>query len=107
MRSSLILISKKNNVPIAGSSKDQGGHAKSANLYDERQPGIGDRFLIEVVRTFRLIEANPLHYQERFSKQFRFAKVNDFPYVIVFKIKKQLVVVNSVFHTSRNPKKFI
>jgi len=80
---------------------------KSADWYDEQQPGVGDRFLLEVVRTFRLIETNPLHYQERFSKKFRFANVHDFPFVVVFKIKKQLIVVNSVFHTSRNPKKFI
>lgn len=80
---------------------------KSSDWYNEQQLGIGERFLAEVVHTFRLIEANPLHYQQRFSKQFRFAKVNDFPYVIVFKVKKQLVVVNAVFHTSRNPKKFV
>jgi plasmid stabilization system protein ParE len=80
---------------------------KSANWYDERQPGVGDRFLSEVVNTFRLIETNPLHYQERFLKKFRFAVVHGFPFVVVFKIKKQLVVVNSVFHTSRNPKRFI
>jgi len=80
---------------------------KSADWYDEQQAGVGDRFLLEVISTFRLIETNPLHYQERFSKKFRFAKVHDFPFVVVFKIKKELVVVNSVFHTSRNPKKFV
>ena len=80
---------------------------KSANWYDERQPGVGDRFLREVVRTFRSIEANPLHYQVRFSKYFRYANVYAFPFVVVFKIKKDLVVVNSVFHTSRNPQKFV
>ncbi|HZY35445.1 MAG TPA: type II toxin-antitoxin system RelE/ParE family toxin [Mucilaginibacter sp.] len=80
---------------------------KSAAWYDERQPGVGDRFLSEVISTFRLIETNPLHYQERFSKKFRYANVHDFPFVVVFKIKKQLVVVNSVFHTSRNPKRFV
>ena len=80
---------------------------KSANWYDKQMPGLGDRFLLEVISTFRLIESNPLHYQERFSKSFRLAKVHHFPFVIVFKIKKQVVVVNSVFHTRRNPKRFI
>jgi len=80
---------------------------KSANWYDKHQSGLGDRFLSEVISTFRFIETNPLHYQERFSKKFRFAKVHDFPFVVVFKIKKALVVVNSVFHTSRNPKRFV
>ena len=80
---------------------------KSAGWYDKHQPGLGDRFLTEIISTFRFIEANPLLYQERFSKTFRYAKVHDFPFVVVFKIKKQIVVVNSVFHTSRNPKRFV
>lgn len=80
---------------------------KSADWYDKQQAGLGDRFLLEVVSAFRLIGTNPLHYQERFSKKFRFANVHGFPFVVVFKIKKELVVVNSVFHTSRNPKKFV
>ena len=80
---------------------------KSADWYDEQQAGVGDRFLLEVVNTFLLIAADPLHYQERFSKKFRYAKVHDFPFVVIFKIKKQLIVVNSVFHTSRNPKSLV
>jgi len=80
---------------------------KSAAWYDKHQAGLGDRFLSEVINTFRLIEVNPLHYQERFSKTFRYAGVQDFPFVVVFKIKKQVVIVNSVFHTSRNPKRFV
>ena len=80
---------------------------KSAAWYDKHQAGLGDRFLSEVINTFRLIEVNPLHYQERFSKTFRYAGAQDFPFVVVFKIKKQVVIVNSVFHTSRNPKRFV
>ena len=80
---------------------------KSADWYNEQQVGVGDRFLKEVVSTFRLIETSPLHYQERFFKKFRPAKVHNFPFVVVFKIKKRLVVFNSVFQTSRNPKKFV
>ena len=80
---------------------------KSAAWYNEQQAGVGDRFLLEVVNTFRLIETNPLQYQERFSKKFRFANVHGFPFVVVFRIKKELVVVNAVFHTSRNPKRFV
>ena len=80
---------------------------KSADWYNERQTNLGERFLSEVVISFRLIEQNPLHYEEKFSKKFRFAPVKDFPFVVVFKIKGQIVVVNAVFHTSRNPKKFV
>jgi hypothetical protein len=80
---------------------------KSADWYNEQQSGLGERFLLHIVGTFRLIEANPLHYEQKFSRQFRFAKVNVFPFVVVFKIKKHFVIVNAVFHTNRNPKKFV
>jgi plasmid stabilization system protein ParE len=78
---------------------------KSADWYNEQQSGLWERFLLHVIETFKLIEVNPLHYEEKFSREFRFARVAVFPYVIVFKIKKHLVVINAVFHTSRNPKK--
>ena len=80
---------------------------KSADWYNEQQARLGERFLLQVIITLRLIEANPLHYEEKFSKKFRFAQVHDFPYVVVFNIKKQRVVINAIFHTSRNPKKFL
>lgn len=80
---------------------------KSADWYNEKQEGLGERFLSEVIRTLRLTETKPLHYEQKFSKKFKFARVNDFPFVVIFKIKGSLVVINSVFHTSRNPKKFI
>ena len=46
-------------------------------------------------------------YEERFLKKFRFTRVNNFPFLVVYKIKNDLVVINAVFHTSRNPKRFL
>ena len=79
---------------------------KAAAWYEEQQAGLSERFLAEVIKTLRLTEANPLHYEEKFARRFRFAPVHIFPYLIVFKIKGDVVVINAVFHTSRNPKKF-
>lgn len=36
---------------------------KSFDCYNEQQAGLGERFLSETIKTFRLIETNPLHYQ--------------------------------------------
>lgn len=79
---------------------------KAAKWYNEQQAGLGERFLSEVIKTLRLTETNPLHYEEKFIKKFRFAPVHSFPYLVVFKIKGDLIVINAVFHTSRNPKPF-
>lgn len=79
---------------------------KAAKWYNEQQVGLGERFLSEVIKTLRLAETNPLHYEERFAKKFRFALVHSFPYLVVFKIKGDFIVIHAVFHTRKNPKPF-
>lgn len=79
---------------------------KSADWYNKEKAGLGNRFLIETVRVFKSITANPLHHEEKFAKKFRFARLSIFPYLVVYKVKGRLVIVNAVFHTSRNPKLF-
>lgn len=80
---------------------------KSVDWYNEQQDGLGNRFLFQATKAIKRAETNPLHYQQRFKKKFRFVIVEDFPFVVIFKVSKQFVVINSVFHTKRNPKKFL
>ncbi|RFZ95353.1 type II toxin-antitoxin system RelE/ParE family toxin [Mucilaginibacter conchicola] len=74
--------------------------------YEERQQGLGKRFQKTVFSKLDLIQQNPLLYQVRFSEVFRFAKTDIFPFLIVFEIVDQSIIVNAVFHTSRNPNAF-
>ena len=73
--------------------------------YEEQQPGLGDRFEEDIFRKIGLIEANPLHYP--LKKKAREALADDFPYLIVYRIneKRKLIMIVSVFHTSRHPRK--
>ncbi len=80
---------------------------KSFEWYNEQQDGLGERFILSTIKTMHLITSDPLHYQIRFSKNFRFALVKDFPFLVVFKVKGDSIVINSVFHTSKNPKRFL
>lgn len=41
---------------------------KSAEWYNKQQTGVGERFLYKVVSSFKLIQANQLHYEEIFKK---------------------------------------
>jgi plasmid stabilization system protein ParE len=50
------------------------------------------------------LEAIPESYQ-KIQKNFRQIIVRNFPYVVVFEILNNEVLVYAVFHTSRNPKK--
>jgi len=72
--------------------------------YEEQQPGLGDLFLIELDSCYDKLEAFPLVYA-KIKKNFRQIILKTFPYVVVFEIFKDEVVIYAVFHTSRNPRK--
>lgn len=78
----------------------------SWDWYEDKQPGLGDRFLSDIYKIINLIEQNPERYPER-KKKFREARIDIFPYLIIYQVNKQkkIIAVSSVFHTSRNPKK--
>ncbi len=73
--------------------------------YEEEQPGLGNLFEAEVFSKIDLIADNPLHYPLK-GKAYH-ANTDKFPYVILYKInkKRNVVMIVSVFHTSRHPRK--
>jgi plasmid stabilization system protein ParE len=73
--------------------------------YEERVPGLGKRFKEEVFRKIDLIKSNPLHYP--LKNGFHEAQTDTFPFLLVYKVveSQKLIVIVSVFHTSRHPKK--
>lgn len=72
--------------------------------YNEQQQGLGESFLDELEGCYDKIEVWPASYA-KIKKNFRQVILKTFPYVVVFEIIKDDVVVYAVFHTSRNPKK--
>jgi plasmid stabilization system protein ParE len=72
--------------------------------YEEKRPGLGDRFLLEVQRSLDRILENPRGYQ-RIHKEFRQLPLSHFPYVIVYVVKGTTILVMRVFHTSQHPRK--
>ncbi|RYZ99344.1 MAG: type II toxin-antitoxin system RelE/ParE family toxin [Sphingobacteriaceae bacterium] len=82
--------------------------AYACKWYNKRQTGLGGKLLNEVNSYLELIAANPLQYNVRFSNKYRFASLYMFPYFIVYRVDEDehTVIVNAVFHTSRDPQKF-
>ena len=79
--------------------------AKEAyDWHEEQQAGLGDLFLKELDGCFGRAEKFPLVYA-KIRKNFRQVIFSNFPYVVVFEILKNDVVVYAVFHTSRSPRK--
>lgn len=78
----------------------------SKEYYNEQRSGIGDEFIKETFSTIKYIQQFPLHFHI-FNKKYRQAKIDRFPFLVVYEFEEEEnnIVVISVFHTSRNPKK--
>ncbi len=74
--------------------------------YEERLTGLGIKFEKAIEKQVKLIAIKPFQYQKKLQ-EYREAKVEKFPYILVYKVYEQQkkILVVAVFHTSRNPKK--
>ena len=74
--------------------------------YEDRQPGLGDRFTREVKKRILEIEQNPKRYPEKII-YFRETRIKVFPYIIVYRIKEKqkVIAIVSIFHGHRDPSK--
>ena len=88
------------------SSRVQKEIAKSWEWYEERQRGLGDRFVKEVLTKIKLIEQHPERYPTR-HKSYKETPIAVFPFLIIYRLntRKKIIRIVSVFHTSLNPKK--
>ena len=89
-------------------------HAEVAEVYNEayvwyesQKKGLGDRFLAFVRKKMDQIAVSPEHYGKKINKDYREAKVDVFPYLIVYKVYVQdkIVFVNSIHNTKKHPSK--
>lgn len=71
--------------------------------YEEQKQGLGEEFLTELDSYYNKLQSHP-EYFGKIKKNFRQAALKRFPYVVVYEIIKNEVVVFAVFHTKRNPK---
>ena len=74
--------------------------------YEDRVPGLGSEFLLCVDAVFSAIHREPQLYP-RVHKTARRALLRRFPYEIIFVEDDERVVVLSVFHAKRNPKRWL
>ena len=77
---------------------------ESFDWYEEKQPGLGERFLGQVNKRISEITQHPERYPVR-KKSLRQALVETFPFLIVYEIleKEKVIFVAHIFHTRRNP----
>ncbi len=70
--------------------------------YESRRTDLGDELLNEIEEYVKVLEQDPQIYQVR-KHNWRYCPLKRFPYVIVFEIEKQEVVVYAVFNTYQHP----
>ncbi|WP_372339331.1 type II toxin-antitoxin system RelE/ParE family toxin [Flavobacterium sp. MFBS3-15] len=72
--------------------------------YESQQHDLGLRFFIEFKNAVRYILLDPYLFPVK-SKNLRELKLSVFPYIIIYEIVDDIVIIAAVFHTSQNPKK--
>jgi hypothetical protein len=72
--------------------------------YESKSKGLGDKFEIQLEIYFDRIVQFPFQFEIK-RKPYREAFIKKFPFIIIFEVIENKVVVYSVFNTSRNPSK--
>jgi plasmid stabilization system protein ParE len=78
--------------------------AEAVAFYDEREPGLGQRFAREVRALFDKVCEDPDRYP-RASRLTRKARILGWPYSVYFTVNPQAgkVIITAVWHGARNP----
>ena len=79
--------------------------AEAVDFYDEREPGVGQRFARELRAFFKTVSARPerFPFASRFTRKAKLPK--PWPYSVYFAIKPETseVVISTIWHGKRNP----
>jgi len=76
--------------------------ADAFDWYEEQKAGLGETFIKAFEKAINSIQKAPNGYtQVRHHRQF---PIKHFPFVILYEIDKDILYIDAVFHTSRNPK---
>ncbi len=71
--------------------------------YEDQKNGLGHELLDEIEVCYTKISAHPERYGY-INQDYRRIKTNRFPYILVFEIDGNNIVVNSVRHIKRQPR---
>ena len=75
--------------------------------YEDKQAGLGEKFIKAVRNKIDEITLNPEIYGSRSRKIYREAKVDFFPYLIVYKLRtrKKEIFISALHNTYKHPRR--
>lgn len=82
---------------------------EAASWYDERQPGLGDQLVEEVLRVYDALAINPyLNSRRHPEKNIRWRYPDRFPYRVIYEVveAERLVVIAGVIHAARHDREW-
>ncbi|NLJ00848.1 MAG: type II toxin-antitoxin system RelE/ParE family toxin [Bacteroidales bacterium] len=77
--------------------------AEAITWYESRKSGLGKLFLDQVEKYLNYIRRNPFQYPSK-RRPYREAFIKMFPYLIIYEVVENEVIVYSVFNTYRDPR---
>lgn len=76
----------------------------AAIWYEERQPGLGDDFLVEVDHAVRALGESALHHRIRFANVRRAPMPRFKFYGVYYVVREEEVWILAIFHGRRHPR---
>jgi hypothetical protein len=70
--------------------------------YESKLGGLGEQMLDALDECFFTISHRPTLFAKK-HKDMRQATIKKFPYVVIYEIEKNDIVIYAIFHTSRDP----
>jgi len=75
--------------------------------YEGRSTGLGDDFRLAVDSEFDEVVKNPELFPRAFHDvDFRFARLRRFPYLVLYRVRKDTVLILGVLHSASDPAKW-
>nr|WP_199001928.1 type II toxin-antitoxin system RelE/ParE family toxin [Flavobacterium sp. ASV13] len=94
------MVFKIKNLPLAEKEIEE-----SIEFYESRSTGLGKQFLTYLRSYLKVLKTNPELFEIKRQPGYREMTLVKFPFVIIYEIIGNEIIIYSVFHTSRNPKK--
>lgn len=78
---------------------------ESIDFYESRQKGLGKQFINSLKSAFGILKSNPELFPIKRKSIYREMSLKKFPFIIIYEIIGNEVILYSIFHTSRSPDK--
>ena len=87
--------------------KTQNDYNEAFEWYEDKQKGLGERFMKAVRQKIEQVCINPEVYSSKGNKKYREAPVEFFPFLIVYKVykRKKVIFISSIKQKKKHPRK--